>query len=134
MRLQEDGTTTRSRESSTCIHAKIPTYTLFVKKKYRHLCKTICAEFLPRTMLGIKKFSNPSVRTIKSEFFIEQSITILINSSCNVRTYHLQQQNNMYTKDSDIWFDDEKIPTANNIMFHATSTMEHKKTIAALSA
>ena len=41
------------------------------EKKYRHLCKTICAEFLPRTMLGIKKFSNPSVRTIKSEFFIE---------------------------------------------------------------
>ena len=59
-------------------------YVVREKKKYRHLCKTICAEFLPRTMLGIKKFSNPSVRTIRSEFFIEQSITILINSSCNV--------------------------------------------------
>jgi len=99
-----------------------------VKKKYRHLCKTICAEFLPRTMLGIKKFSNPSVRTIRSEFFIEQSITILINSSCNVRTYHLQQQNNMYTKDSDIWFEDGK--SHHNInTITATSTAVYVKII-----
>ena len=59
---------------------------------------------------------------------------MIINNIYKIKNKYLLHQNNMYTKDSDIWFDDEKIPTANNIMFHTTSTMEHKKTIVALSA